>query len=123
MITLTYKQIRHPDFNQLLNKIARAKMSYQSAKRIVSIIKDIAKEQAESDEVFNTLKDKFFEVDPTNEKMLRYKEDTKDEAIKQLEEFDNTKVEIQKARITPQELFHVELSPSEVMLLEGLLED
>jgi hypothetical protein len=127
MIKLTWAQIRDPEFNPVLNKILRAKMPYASAKRILDLMKEIRSEQVKSDEMWATLTEKYLEPIPeTSGQMMRVKEslteEEKTEADKTLKEFGETAVEIQKQRITPDELFHVELSPVELLKLDGLLE-
>lgn len=128
MIKLTFRQIRDPEFNPLLNRILRAQLPLRTAKRLLDLAKDIQAEQMKSDELWQNITDKFME--PANpdkpDGFLKLRstltEEEKTLAESQVKEFEAIPVEIQKQRITFDELADVRLSPAELMKLEGLIE-
>lgn len=127
MIQLTWNQIRDKEFNPIMQKVLRSKMPFHSAKKILEITKLIQAEQTKSDELWTTLAGKYLEPMPdTNEQYLRIKESLSDEekaqALKEIEEFGQTIVELSKQKISHDELVHVEITPAELLKIEGLIE-
>lgn len=118
VIKLTYEQIRNPDFLAIGERIHSAKMAFRSAKRIADIFSKIKLELEAQRKAFDALIEKH--MDDVGGGAYKIKEGVEHEQV--LKEFLATPVEIHMPRITPQELFHVELTPHEVKLLDGLIE-
>lgn len=127
MIKMNWAQIRNPSFNPVLGKVMRAKMPYASAKRMLDILTRIREEQQKSDELWAHMVERYLEPIPENEGMMQIRASFSDaeraQARRTIEEFMATPVEIQIARLVPQEIALVELSAVELLQLEGMIED
>ncbi len=127
MIRHTYGQIRHPEFNQVMQKIARAKAPVRVAKRIHDVLDQIDKAQEESDRINKPLADEWLEQAPgapqgmAQLKMISSAEERAD-VEKLFETFNAVVVEINMPRLTADELRFVEFTPADIRHVHGLVE-
>lgn len=125
MIKLTFAQIRDPEFNPILSRIMRASVPVKTAKRFLDIAKELQAEQAKTDELWKGITEKYMEPVP-NSQFMRLKEtlseDEKKAAEAAIKEFHEATIEIQKPRLTEQELQAVNLSASDLIKLQGLID-
>jgi Zn-dependent M32 family carboxypeptidase len=120
MIKITYRQLKDPEFRDLLERIYRSKMPFRSAKRMLEIVKEFEKELDAANLLSDKLKAEHME--PSKEKPGIWLPKEGAEHTKAVEDYLNSIVEIQKPRLTAQELFHFELSASDVELLQGIID-
>lgn len=117
MIKFTYRILRDANFLVLMQRIYASRMAVRSAHRLLKIMEEIQVELELSNKAFDELAEKHLVQRADGNS---YDPKTPDEQ-KFIDKFFATPVTINQPPITAQELFHVELSPNEVKLLEGII--
>ncbi len=121
MIELTWAQIRDAELGTTLAGLARQKVPYATALKILTILKSIEEEQKKLASMATIIRDKYLTQDPETKEWTP-KEGMTEELKAAEKDFLETKCRLKTPKIRGEELTETKLSAVELFKLEAFMD-